>query len=172
MLCMLLSETSTTNLSWSVVKTSTFSGRTLMVHICPQESCSGSFVGFQLQQLLDQRKHSIFIGILCTAECVSIRRAVSWEQPPDSHSVEFSRSYLTCQQSEDLADQMCLCIKASGCMGTSVCLWSVFVWKPCKCVITWLICSLINRNIEHSWSVGVKEFQDQLWYWGSVFVTE
>lgn len=47
---------------------------------------------------------------------------VSCEQPADSDSMKFNYSYLTCQQSEDLTDQMCLVIKASSCVGTSVCL--------------------------------------------------
>lgn len=46
---------------------------------------------------------------------------VRCEQPADSGSVKFSWSYLTCQQSEDLADQMCLCTEASSCVGTSEC---------------------------------------------------
>lgn len=53
-----------------------------------------------------------------TAECVYVYVCwfsvtggivlVSCEQPADSDCVKFSWSYLTCQQSEDLSDQMCL----------------------------------------------------------------
>ncbi len=49
---MQLSEPYTINLSWSVVKTSTFSGLTLAVHVCPQESRSSLFLG--CRPILDQ----------------------------------------------------------------------------------------------------------------------
>ena len=70
--------------------------------------------------------------------CVTVRLSVSREQPADSHAVKFSWSYLTCQQSEDLADQMCLCITVLELRGNISMVFQDLLWirerRECACV--------------------------------------
>lgn len=70
--------------------------------------------------------------------CVTVGLSVSREQPADSHAVKLSWSYLTCQQSEDLADQMCLCIKVLELRGNINMLLKCF--GVCLCVKTMEMC--------------------------------
>lgn len=132
----------------------------LMVNLTHMTCIHAQTFTWPIVTLLIATVHSYFtlyIFLICTAESVSmcvigaVWLVVSREQLSESDSVKFSCSYLTCQQSEDLADRMCLCIKASRLRGNiSMLAECLCVWKPYKCVITWMICSLNIMNIKHS----------------------
>lgn len=99
---------------------------------------------------------------LCFHVCVgTVRLLVSCEQPADSDCVKFSRSYLTCQQSEDLADQMCVCAsrpraawERQYACGAFVCLSACENHANVRSL--GLICALINVNIKPSGNAGVN----------------